>query len=107
MGDAKAFGSIHEPRGIWIECRENKILQKLAENIRKALEPLGYTSDKPFRSHITLGRYKFPPKDTPKTVKGIPHRFEVNQLELIQSHLGEKGPHYKTLATLKAESKLL
>jgi hypothetical protein len=33
----------------------------------------------------------------------INHHFEVNHFELIQSHLGEKGPHYKTLANFFAK----
>ncbi|MBN2306939.1 RNA 2',3'-cyclic phosphodiesterase [Candidatus Peregrinibacteria bacterium] len=104
MGDAVPFGPKHEPRGAWIKCKENKFLQSLAENIRKKLTPLGYTSDKPFRAHITLGRYKSSPGHIPKTVEGMPHRFKVNHFELIQSHLGDKGPAYKTLAIFSIQT---
>ena len=107
MGDALPFGPKNEPRGVWIECKENEPLNKLAEDIRQKMKTLGFISDHPFRAHITLGRYKFPPKNAPKTVESIPHRFEIGHFELIESHLEEKGPHYRTLATLKAESKLL
>ena len=99
MSDAIPFGPKHKPRGVWIGCEENKALNTLAKNIREKLAPLGYISDKPFRSHITLGRYKFSPKKPPQKIEGMHHRFKVNSFELIESHLGEKGPHYRTLAT--------
>lgn len=97
MGDAIFFGPPHSPRGVWIECKENQTLNDLANDIRERLNPLGFEIDKPFRAHITLGRYKSPPRKTPKRVEGSPHQFRVNHFELIQSHLGEGGPKYKTL----------
>lgn len=97
MGDAVPFGPKHEPRGVWIECTENTALKNLAKGIQSYLAALGYHSDKPFRAHITLGRYKRTPKIVPKNIEGIKHRLEVNHFELMQSHLGESRPHYKIL----------
>ncbi|MBU0705998.1 RNA 2',3'-cyclic phosphodiesterase [Patescibacteria group bacterium] len=97
MGDALPFGPKNEPRGVWIECKENSALNQLAGQVRQTLAPLGYESDKPFRAHITLGRYKLPPKINPKKVSGTPHYFRVDHFELIQSHLEEGGPRYKVL----------
>ena len=97
MGNATPFGPKKEPRGIWIECKESQSLKKLADEIRQQMAPLGFILDKPFKAHITLGRYKFPPKTTPKETKNLPNSFKVSHFELIQSHLGVNGPHYKTL----------
>lgn len=97
MGNATPFGPKKEPRGIWIECKENNILSKLAEDIQSQMSDIGYESDKPFMAHITLGRYKNPPETVPKRVEGITQQFEVDHFELIQSHLWENSPHYKTL----------
>ncbi|MBU0727160.1 RNA 2',3'-cyclic phosphodiesterase, partial [Patescibacteria group bacterium] len=56
MGDAVPFGNPNNPRGIWIECKENPQLTTLASNIRQFMGDLGYKADHPFRTHITLGR---------------------------------------------------
>lgn len=90
------FGPSHKPRGIWINCKEDEPLIKLADEIRNRMIPLGYESDKPFKAHITLGRYKIPPDVLPERLKGEVHRFEVKHFELIQSHLGD----YMTLQTV-------
>lgn len=104
MGDAISFGPPKTPRGVWIECKESSALNKLAEEIRKHVAPLGYESDKPFRAHITLGRYKRPPQTAPKRVEGMSHHFKVDHFELIQSHLEEDGPKYKILKEIFAKS---
>jgi len=102
MGDILPFGPSNEPRGIWIECAKNKTLNALAAEIQERLKPLGYISDKPFRAHITLGRYKKIPRKLPERIKGIAHRFDVDHFELIQSHLGPTRPAYKTLKSFSA-----
>lgn len=105
MGDAIPFGPPKHPRGSWIECKETKDLVELADQIRIAMETLGFLSDKPFRAHITLGRYKKTPKVTPKKTSGSRKVYEVSSFELIQSHLSETGPKYKIVATFEAKDK--
>jgi 2'-5' RNA ligase len=97
MGDAIPFGPPKTPRGAWIECKESPALSNLAGQIRKQMSSLGFQSDKLFRAHITLGRYKRPPRKLPQKIEGMPHQFKVDHFELIQSHLSEGGPKYKTL----------
>jgi 2'-5' RNA ligase len=70
----------------------------LAKQIRSKMEELNIIADKPFRAHITLGRYKRPPHRKPEKIKGEPHTFTVDRFYLIESTLGPEGPHYKTLA---------
>jgi len=67
------------------------------------MKSLGFKNDKPFRAHITLGRYKRKPKYPLKRIEGIKHLFHADHFKLIQSHLGEKGPHYKTVADFFAK----
>ena len=98
MGDAMPFPDAFRPRGVWIECEESDVLMNLADQIRKAMEEIGYIADKPFKAHVTLGRYKRWPQKTPKTVKGEPHIFTVDRFYLMQSTLTPEGPQYKTLA---------
>jgi len=102
MGDAVPFPHPAHPRGVWINCKITPKLEKLAEEIRKTTEKLGYISDKPFKAHITLGRYKRPPNYKPKQVKGEPHQFTVDQFHLVESILSSEGPKHKILASFKA-----
>jgi 2'-5' RNA ligase len=99
MGDAMPFPNPFNPRGAWIECKMTTELRKLAEDIRKVTEKLGYISDKPFKAHITLGRYKRPPKQKIRQIKGEPHKFTVSQFHLVKSTLGQTGPKHKILAS--------
>jgi len=98
MGNAVPFPNSFRPRGVWIECDPSAALLNLAEEIRSVMAELGYMADKPFRAHITLGRYKRPPNRTPKIIKGESHRFKLEQFHLIESALTPEGPQYKTLA---------
>ncbi len=98
IGDAITFPDIFRPRGVWIECEESDALMNLAGQIRKEMEKAGYIADKPFKAHITLGRYKRPPHRTLKSIKGEPHTFTVDQFYLIDSTLTPDGPKYKTIA---------
>ncbi len=98
MGDVAPFGNSASPRGIWIECKESDKVIGFADEIRKILSELGYQSDKPFRAHITLGRYRQLPDQKPNKVKGEPHVFTVNKLYLMESILLPEGPLYKTVA---------
>ena len=100
MGDAMPFPNPFRPRGVWIECKEPEELMGLAGKIRGKMEELKLIADKPFKAHITLGRYKQPPFKKPKTVKGEPHRFTVDRFYLMESTLTPEGPVYKVLAEL-------
>lgn len=97
LGDIMPFGPKNAPRGIWIECKENKDLKALSQKVRAAMGKLGLKADKPFRAHITLGRYREVPREFPKILKGSEKSFLVNHYELIQSHLSDAGSEYETL----------
>ncbi len=97
MGDIVPFGPKARPRGIWIECNRSETLEELVKEVHSRMIAIDYESDRPFRPHITLGRYKRLPKTAPKRVEGTPRHLQIDHFELIQSHLGENGPHYKTL----------
>jgi RNA 2',3'-cyclic 3'-phosphodiesterase len=101
MGNALPFPNTLEPRGVWIECKLTPELKKLAEDIQNAMRIIGYAPDKPFKAHITLGRYKYPPKQKIKEVKGEPHRFDVKEFSLVKSILTPKGPVHKKLEVFK------
>lgn len=105
LGDIKPFGPPSSPNGIWIACERNARLENLAHTIQKSMAEAGHVADKPFRAHITLGRYKLPPQKMPESMKGKPLVFPADHFELIQSHLTPVGPAYKTLKRFPAWSK--
>ena len=98
MGDAVPFPNAFRPRGVWIECEESETLMNLADQIRSAMDEINLMADKPFKAHVTLGRYKRPPYGKLKPVTGEPHTFTINKFYLIESTLAPEGPKYKTLA---------
>jgi RNA 2',3'-cyclic 3'-phosphodiesterase len=102
MGNALPFPNAWEPMGAWIECRLSPELKKLAEDIRVTMKGLNYIPDKPFKAHITLGRYKNPPKQKIKEVNGEPHRFNVKEFYLVESILTKTGPIHKKLESFPA-----
>lgn len=98
MGSAVPFPNASRPRGVWIECKESEALMRLADLVRDGMTRLGYEADKPFKAHITLGRYKKPPQKKMEPVTGESHRFTVDRFYLMQSTLTPSGSEYKVLA---------
>jgi 2'-5' RNA ligase len=97
MGDALPFPDLDNPYGVWIECKETDELNGFANEIRKRMTELKLKPDKPFKAHITLGRYKFPPSKKPMRITGEPHRFEVDRFYLMESRLAPNGSVYKVV----------
>lgn len=99
MGKVTLFPNSFQPRGVWIECVPNKILDKLSSDIRQIMQKLGYLADKPFKAHITLGRYKQPPNYPLKAVSHQSNILTVEHFYLMQSTFTSQGPKYKVLKT--------
>ncbi len=103
-----AFPKSKFPRVIWVGTDNDggNMLIQLSKKVEKALEPLGFFSDKPFKPHITVFRIKKKigditnELDRQKTVDfGIQ---EVTNLKLKKSELTPYGPIYSDLEEIKA-----
>lgn len=103
-----AFPKSKSPRVIWIGTDDDggNMLIQLSKKVEKALEPLGFFSDKPFKPHITVFRIKKKIGDitnelnSHKTIDfGIQ---EVANLKLKKSELTPDGPIYSDLEEIKA-----
>lgn len=101
-----AFPGPRFPRIIWIGTdKGSKELQNLAGKVEERLAPLGFSSDKPFKPHITVFRIK-----RPENVKGLLERFrtsefgsqQVASIKLKQSVLGPGGAAYSDLEEVRA-----
>jgi 2'-5' RNA ligase len=97
------------PRVVWIGTDENggNMLIELSKRVEKVLKPLGFSSDKPFKPHITVFRIK-------KKIGNITNELknkkmidfgiqEITSIKLKKSELTSKGPIYSDLAEIKAK----
>ena len=104
-----AFPKVSQPRVIWVGTDEKggKQLCNLASQIEDALSPLGFQSDKPFRSHVTIFRIKNKVRNiSDKLTKFSSEKFgiqRVSEIKFKQSVLTPEGPNYSDLQVIKAK----
>lgn len=103
------FPNIKSPRVIWIGTDQEgaNILSDLANKVENLLSPLGFTSDKPFKSHLTVFRIKNKTDDISKELKKFElfdfGSQEISDIKLKQSILTPKGPLYSNIEVIKAQ----
>ena len=103
-----AFPKMKFPRVIWIGTDDvgGNALVDLAKKVENVLSPLGFTSDKPFKSHITIFRIKNKIGDISRELEKF-ETFEfgsqeISNIKLKQSVLTPQGPLYSDLEEIKA-----
>jgi len=103
-----AFPKSKFPRVVWVGTDDDggNMLIQLSKKVEKALEPLGFFSDKPFKPHITVFRIKKKIGDITNELnsqKTIDFGMqEVTNLKLKKSELTPNGPIYSDLEEIKA-----
>jgi 2'-5' RNA ligase len=104
-----AFPSLNHARVIWAGV-EGVGLNSLADEIEKALKPIGITRDKPFSPHITIARTKIaqdvsgmlkPYLSKPWGSKG----WVAQEFILFESKLGLGGHEHEIVQAYKLEGK--
>jgi len=104
-----AFPKPKFPRVVWIGTDEygGSMLVQLSEKVKKALEPLGFSPDKPFKPHITVFRIKKKIGDISEELGsgkmisfGIQH---VSSIKFKKSELTSNGPIYSNLMEISAK----
>jgi len=104
-----AFPKLKSPKIIWIGTDEKsgKMMTELSKKIEKALEPLGFSSEKPFKPHITVFRIKKKIGDITKVMenhKNISFGIqEITSIKLKKSELTLNGPVYSDLMEIKTK----
>ena len=104
-----AFPKVSQPRVIWVGIDEKggEQLCNLASQVESALSPLGFQSDKPFRSHVTIFRIKNKVRNiSDKLTKFSSEKFgiqRVSEIKFKQSVLTPEGPNYSDLQVIKAK----
>ena len=89
------------PRVFFVSVDKDEILRRLAYALEKRLEPMGFTPEHRFKSHITLGRIKSKKNiecliRKTKRVKLI-NSFYIDSIILYKSTLTPKGPIYESI----------
>jgi len=104
-----AFPKLKSPKIIWIgtDKKSGKMMTELSKKVEKALEPLGFSSEKPFKPHITVFRIKKKIGDITKEMENHKNvNFgiqEITSIKLKKSELTLNGPVYSDLMEVKAK----
>jgi len=104
-----AFPKLKSPKIIWIgtDKKSGKMMTELSKKVEKALEPLGFSSEKPFKPHITVFRIKKKIGDITKEMenhKNVSFGIqEITSIKLKKSELTLNGPVYSDLMEIKTK----
>jgi 2'-5' RNA ligase len=105
LGALGVFPSPRRARVLWVGVEDRAgLLGSLSAGLDRALEPLGFESEKrSFTPHLTLARFKIPRSVADEAALGrrpVPGGFDVDRMVLYRSHLSPKGPRYEALQAL-------
>lgn len=107
IGGLGCFPSIQRPSVIWIEVRGDVgVLETLQKRIDRATTGFGsHSESREFHPHLTLGRVKTAGREARQAGLAIQNtqvgelgRWNVHEVELIQSTLSPQGSSYRQLA---------
>jgi 2'-5' RNA ligase len=105
-----AFPSPRRVQVIWLALRDERgEIAALAGRVNRRLEESGFgRPDKPFRSHVTLGRVRRGARvsfeQMSQDLTTDDHAFSISSIVLMKSTLTPQGPVYTPLETAKARS---
>lgn len=102
-----AFPNLRRPRVVWVGSGPgNDRLKELAAKVEQAAVDSGFgKGDKPFSSHLTIGRVKFP-KGLEELLTLIEKTgyesspFGIREVVIFKSDLSPAGPKYTRLETI-------
>jgi len=105
---AGIFGSRYDPRVIWFGIENSHALEKLAHDVLKGVETIGFERDRQnFRPHLTIGRVK-KIRDRNHFQKVIDRYSDIliqeiaaEEFYLIESKLRPQGPVYEIIETFR------
>jgi 2'-5' RNA ligase len=104
LGAAGAFPNPPRARVLWLGLSEGgEALAALARSVEQSLRQKGFDrADRPFKSHLTLGRVRDRDQDWTERLDGVAAassaRFVVNRVVVVQSTLSPQGSIYQVCA---------
>lgn len=103
-----AFPNPRIPRVVWvgIDQKGKRGLQEVASRVESALAPLGFSSKKPFKPHVTILRMRKNAGSLADKLEGFESaefgRQKVTGMKFKQSVLTPHGPEYSDLEEVTA-----
>ena len=108
---------IKPPRMVWVVGEENQELGNLQNNLQNSLRRVNVPylkeeKERAFTPHITLARIRkwefkqMEPEERPRINNTINLSFNVNSIEVMESHLKRGGAEYDILESIPLGSKL-
>jgi len=105
------FPNLRRPRVIWVGVGDgNEKLMELADRVESACRSAGFgQADKPFSSHLTIGRVKYP-GGLERLISNIEKSdfstasFEIPEAIIFKSDLLPSGPKYTRMAAISLKS---
>jgi RNA 2',3'-cyclic 3'-phosphodiesterase len=96
------FPDGRRPRVFWVGIEESPSLLRLAEQVDKAMETIGFArEERAFRPHLTLARFR-EPQTQPALQRAISQpneqdlgSFKVSEFFLFESKLSPHGAEYR------------
>ncbi len=105
LGGFGCFPNARRARVLWVGLAEgDEPLRALAGSLEEALQRGGFgRADKPFASHLTVGRVREPADWSAKlaAARAPEARFRVDRLLLVRSTLSPRGSIYEVAAEAK------
>jgi len=104
LGSVSAFPSVSRPRVLWVGLEsEGDRLQRLADDFERRLGEAGFPpADKPWKSHLTLGRVSGTDvvRGWNRGISPSPEPYRVDTLSLMRSELLPGGAIHTPLVTV-------
>lgn len=97
------------PRLIWVELEKSKDAECLVKILKQKMSEQGVLrkiENRPFTSHITLGRIRawqwraIAPEERPEIEKEVALQFNVSSVEVMESKLKRTGAEYTILKSI-------
>ncbi len=95
------FPDWRRPRVVWFGLRDCGALVQLGRDVHERCKSLGFAADRPFRSHLTIGRMPRPLADeqrdrlrTALSEQPESCAFDVSRVVLMTSKLSPRGSVY-------------
>ncbi len=96
---AGAFPNARNARVVWVGAKPAETLKRIADGIGANLSGIKF-DDKPFKSHMTIGRCAYT-KDMSELARSYKDseflRFECREVLVMRSELGPKGAKHTVL----------
>ena len=102
------FPNLKRPNVIWVGVKPEDVLKKMADRISVSLKSMNISFDeKPFKSHVTVGRCSGPADVAPLLEKYRDTEFtsfECDRILIMRSELSPKGAKHTILHTVNIGS---